>query len=107
MCHASALARGGEKLLKIVVCLVVAAFNLQWTIIWMIHEPGKGLFRFIRIFSIPLLFPPTGSLESEFPPVNTIKGKICTQTIIEEFQNHTKTIEFSIKPKVGLLTIGL
>ena len=45
VCHASTLARGGEKLLKIVVCLVVAAFNLQWTIIWMIHEPGKGLFR--------------------------------------------------------------
>ena len=52
-------------------------------------------------------FPPTGPLEAEFPPVNTIKGKICTKTIVEEFQNHTNSIEFSIKPKVALLTVGL
>ena len=47
-----------------------------------------------------------GNLETDFP-LNTIKGKICTQTIIEEFENHTKIIEFSIKPKVIMLTIGL
>ena len=103
VCHASALARGGEKLLKIVICLVVAAFSLQWMIMWIIYAKGK--FSVYQKVTSKLSIG-TGNLETDFP-LNTIKGKICTQTIIEEFENHTKTIEFSIKPKVIMLTIGL
>ena len=38
VCHAVALASGGERLLKIVISVAVAAFSLQWMILY----PVKG-----------------------------------------------------------------
>ena len=45
-------------------------------------------------------------LEIDNFPLNTIKGKICTQTIIHEFENGDINIELSIKPKCAMFGLG-
>ena len=45
-------------------------------------------------------------LQIENFPINTIKGKICTQTIIHEFENGDLNIELSIKPKCAMFGLG-
>ena len=39
-------------------------------------------------------------------PINTIKGKICTQTIIHEFEHGNINIDLSIKPKCAMFGLG-
>ena len=39
-------------------------------------------------------------------PINTIKGKICTQTIIHEFEQGNINIDLSIKPKCAMFGLG-
>ena len=39
-------------------------------------------------------------------PLNTIKGKICTQTYIHEFDDVTANIKFIMQPKIILLNTG-
>ena len=45
-------------------------------------------------------------LQIENFPINTIKGKICTQTTIHEFENGDLNIELSIKPKCAMFGLG-
>ena len=45
-------------------------------------------------------------LEIDNFPLNTIKGKICTQTIIHEFENGDINIDLSIKPKCAMFGLG-
>ena len=46
-----------------------------------------------------------GSTQVKDYPLNTIKGKICTQTYIEEFDDNFDNISFNIKPKLILFSI--
>ena len=39
-------------------------------------------------------------------PLNTIKGKICTQTYIHEFDDVSANIKFIMQPKIILLNTG-
>ena len=39
-------------------------------------------------------------------PINTIKGKICTQTLIHEFEHGNINIDLSIKPKCAMFGLG-
>ena len=48
----------------------------------------------------------TGNVHIDNYPLNTIKGKICSQTFIEEFEDRTDNIDYSVKPKSILLTFG-
>ena len=45
-------------------------------------------------------------LEIDNFPLNSIKGKICTQTIIHEFENGDINIDLSIKPKCAMFGLG-
>ena len=48
----------------------------------------------------------SGSLTEENYPLNTIKGKICTQTFIDEFDKKEDNIEFYLKPKITLISMS-
>ena len=48
----------------------------------------------------------TGNVHIDNYPLNTIKGKICSQTFIKEFEDRTNNIDYSVKPKSILLTFG-
>ena len=47
-----------------------------------------------------------GNLKVEDYPLNSIKGKICTQTYIEEFDDEKENVVLSIKPKIILCTLA-
>ena len=48
----------------------------------------------------------SGNLKVENYPLNSIKGKICTQTFINEFENQEENVDMILKPKFILYTTG-
>ena len=49
----------------------------------------------------------SGNLKVENFPLDSIKGKICTQTYIEEFNDQRQNVDLSLKPKVIVYTLGI
>ena len=100
MCYAADLAAGGERLLNILVSVGILALCVPWIIIY----PIIGGFN-IRLLSISI-YVFIGNVHIDNYPLNTIKGKICSQTFIKEFEDRTNNIDYSVKPKSILLTFG-
>ena len=75
---------GGEKLLNILIGVTVTIFSLQWIIV----------------------YPVVGQATQPNYPLNYIKGKICTKTMIHEFYEEKENILFSIKPKITIITLS-
>ena len=65
------------------------------------------VFVFIGIFSLQLLliWPIQYTFFVKEYPLNMIKGKICTQTNIVEFDEEKSNVDFSIKPKILIITL--
>ena len=40
-------------------------------------------------------------------PLNSIKGKICTQSYIKEFETAFLDLNFSLKPKMVMIILGI
>ena len=74
----------GKKLLHILVCCATGAFSVQWL--------GSHL-QFLYTV--------------ENYPMNVLKGYICTQTKIHQFEDAHINISFSIKPKLAISFTGL
>ena len=82
--YAADLVSGGEKLLNILIGVTVTIFSLQWIIV----------------------YPVIGQASQPNYPLNYIKGKICTKTMIHEFYEEKENILFSIKPKITIITLS-
>ena len=100
---AADLAAAGEKLLNILITVVVVAFSLQWIIIY----PIIGRFHDLVVGKAELIHScyVVGHASVNNYPLHTIKGKVCTQTFIEEFDSETQNRDFNLKPKFILFTI--
>ena len=107
MCYAADLAAGGERLLNILVSVGILALCVPWIIIYPII--GGFIFLFISLLYLHIyisIYVFTGNVHIDNYPLNTIKGKICSQTFIKEFEDRTNNIDYSVKPKSILLTFG-
>ena len=93
--YAADLAAFGERLLKILVTVGILALCGPWIIIYPVlgNLTEKRNWHFKKIL---------GNIRVENFPLNTLKGKICTQTLILEF-NYKE----SVKPKAILLMFGM
>ena len=98
---ASDLASSGDKLFKILVSVSILTFCLQWLIIY----PVVGNIISVNCLRININLW-SGNLKVENYPLNSIKGKICTQTFINEFENQEENVDMILKPKFILYTTG-
>ena len=98
---ASDLASSGDKLFKILVSVSILTFCLQWLIIY----PVVGNIISVNCSRININLW-SGNLKVENYPLNSIKGKICTQTFINEFENQEENVDMILKPKFILYTTG-
>ena len=65
-----------------------------------------ALIFFIYLWLYLSIYKFKGNVHIDNYPLNTIKGKICSQTFIKEFEDRTNNIDYSVKPKSILLTFG-
>ena len=96
VCYAADLAAFGERLLNILVSVGILALCGPWIIIYPVIGNNSSLSK-CHMFLVLFL----GNIHIENFPLNTLKGKLCTQTLILEF-NYKE----SVKPKAILLTFG-
>ena len=103
MCYAADLAAGGERLLNILVSVGILALCVPWIIIYpIIGDLNISIYLWLYLS----IYKFKGNVHIDNYPLNTIKGKICSQTFIKEFEDRTNNIDYSVKPKSILLTFG-
>ena len=82
--YATGLEAMGKKLFHGLVCLVKTTFCLQWLLFY----PIKNLFL------------------AENYPLNTVQGRICAKTNVNQFSDVDNNHHFSIKPKLIVIIFG-
>ena len=83
--YATGLVKNGTKLFHILVCCVSGTFTLQWLGI-------QPLYYWLMV---------------DNPMKTTLKGQICTRTQLTIFEDINKTINFSIKSKLLIITFSV
>ena len=83
--YATGLVTNGTKLFHILVCCVSGTFTLQWLGI-------QPLYYWLMV---------------DNPMKTTLKGQICTRTQLTIFEDINKTINFSIKSKLLIITFSV
>ena len=101
MGFAADLASSGEKVLNLVTVVVIMAFS----VLFLTHL-GQGNLR-ILLGQTDSINQFLAYVKNDDYPVYSIKGKICTQTFIDEFVKQTSNhVDFNLKPKFLLSSVG-